>query len=55
MPSTWARLSHRLLTWALERLSSTRMKWEVVMPKSSFSLLVPTMPVRSWGRLSNKV
>ena len=55
MPSTSLISSHRSLTWVAVRSSWTRIKWLVVMPKSSPSLLVPTMPTRSWGRESNRV
>ena len=55
MPFTSLSSSHRSLTSVAVRSSCTRIKWLVVMPKSSPSLLVPTMPVRSCGRESNRV
>ena len=42
------------LTLEAGRSSWTRMKWLVTMPKSSPSLLTPTMPGISCGRASNR-
>ena len=54
MPSSSPMSSHRALTLEAGRSSWTRMKWLVTMPKSSPSLLTPTMPGISCGRASNR-
>ena len=49
MPSTPLISSQRPDTCEAVSSSRTRMKWLVIMPKSSPSLFVPTMPGKSCG------